>query len=165
MNIKWQYIVDEYNYQDIGIKFEECIAWPNNAISEVCNWQEKWHVFDTLGSDNFLLLKDKIDNNHIYGVSLWLHIQWKIDESELTMTVNGEVYISTLKTIATIPISMDLDLVPWRNVSVTKIRIAMKIASIIKAIMILRCYQNNRKVKSKSINWLYYLRRQIQVGS
>lgn len=86
-------------------------------------------------------------------VSLWLHIQWKIDESELlTMTVNGEVYISTLKTIATIPISMDLDLVPWRNVSVTKIRIAMKIASIIKAIMILRCYQNNRKVKSKSIN-------------
>lgn len=55
------------------------------------------------------------------------------------MTVNGEVYISTLKTIATIPISMDLDLVPWRNVSVTKIRIAMKITSITKAIMILRC--------------------------
>lgn len=59
--------------------------------------------------------------------------------NELTMTVNGEVYMMILKTIATIPISMDLSLVPWRNVSVTKMRIAMKIASIIKAIMIFCC--------------------------
>lgn len=57
------------------------------------------------------------------------------------MTVSGEVYMMILKTIATIPISIDLSLVPWRNVNVTKMRIAMKIASITKAIMIFCCRQ------------------------
>uniref|UniRef100_A0A3Q7H121 Uncharacterized protein n=1 Tax=Solanum lycopersicum TaxID=4081 RepID=A0A3Q7H121_SOLLC len=62
------------------------------------------------------------------------------------MTVSGEVYMMILKTIATIPISIDLSLVPWRNVNVTKMRIAMKIASITKAIMIFCCRQERIKL-------------------
>lgn len=55
-----------------------------------------------------------------------------------TMTVRGEVYIRILKMTANIPTSMDLDLVSWRKVSVTKMTIATNITSIIKAIIILR---------------------------
>lgn len=61
-----------------------------------------------------------------------------IGEDTHTMTVKGEAYINTLRTIHTIPTIVDLCLVVWKKCRVTKTTQAKKMISITRAMRIFR---------------------------
>ena len=47
------------NYQNIGIKLEECINRPDNSIAKVGEWEGEWHVLDTFSLDYHFLAAAK----------------------------------------------------------------------------------------------------------